>query len=531
MDSVHEAHLSRILKARRRRGVLGAFCEPVPAPSSRDYANGVILQSLLTPPLQRRGSSAGTQTAATVSTGRAATAAPPLTSPSSNLTLDGGVCFQSPGRVPSLAYSTPNSASRRRTRLGRSPVSASSPSGWLSGAQGSAHFIAPLPSPLYVRLPRSLPRGPLGSQSLANTAPWGRRGRFSHSSPFVAAPTGMNSRRSRITPMMRPLHTAWSQEHKSCFSRWGDESATTPLMASLSHKTNGGRDDQHPSCLRRSRHHRRHGPQLYDDDDDNNDGESVSFSSERRRDSEHQKTSPRDTTRQRRGHSRRHREAVRSEGSAGSRKWRPGQRGRSQARHHGGAYAPPAVYMGPATLASSPSPSSREGRAQRYRSTSAELSQHSSRQPQRHVQTERKFTVGLPDTRSTIDLRTSLETLRSGDWFYKWTAKGDVVHRRWVWVDTKSYLLLWSSYETLRPHFHHRLPLDHIYRVTPRDLSGVGEDGFPKRYYVLSIETAKRVLLLATELRDKFNAWFEALNNVMVFLHYNGTTKDGLIPG
>lgn len=143
---------------------------------------------------------------------------------------------------------------------------------------------------------------------------------------------------------------------------------------------------------------------------------------------------------------------------------------------------------------------------------------------------ERKFALGLPDARSTMDLRTSIETLRAGDWFYKWTAKGDSVHRRWVWVDTKSYLLVWSNHETHSTHFCGNVRLDHICQVTSRNLASVDEDGFPKTYYVLLIETTKRVLQLATELQDKCDAWFEALNNVMGFIHRNDMAKGALIP-
>lgn len=129
-----------------------------------------------------------------------------------------------------------------------------------------------------------------------------------------------------------------------------------------------------------------------------------------------------------------------------------------------------------------------------------------------------------------MDLRTSIETLRAGDWFYKWNAKGDAVNRRWVWVDTKSYLLVWSSRETRNAHFCGDIRLDHICQVTSRDLMSVDEDGFPKTYYVLLIETTKRVLQLATELKDKCDAWFEALNNVMGFIHRNDIAKGALMP-
>lgn len=199
----------------------------------------------------------------------------------------------------------------------------------------------------------------------------------------------------------------------------------------------------------------------------------------------------------------------------------------------GHGYAPPVVYLGntEAMRAISPS-SSTEGASRRRRSPSPGSQQRRSRNPPtpRPVEGQRKSTLGLPDARSTMDLRTSIETLRAGDWFYKWSANGDAVHRRWVWVDTKSYLLVWSNRETRNPHFCGDIRLDQICQVTSRDLTSVDEDGFPKTYYVLLIETTKRVLQLATELKDKCDAWFEAMNNVMGFIHRNDIVKGALMP-
>jgi hypothetical protein len=187
--------------------------------------------------------------------------------------------------------------------------------------------------------------------------------------------------------------------------------------------------------------------------------------------------------------------------------------------------------MGNAEEMRAMSPSSAEG-TPRHRQSQSSGSQRRSRNPPipRPFQDQRKYALGLPDARSTMDLRTSIETLRAGDWFYKWSAKGDVVRRRWVWVDTKSYLLVWSNRETRNAHFCGDVRLDHICQVTSRDLTSVDEDGFPKTYYVLLIETTKRVLQLATELKDKCDAWFEALNNVMGFIHRNDIAKGALVP-
>lgn len=138
--------------------------------------------------------------------------------------------------------------------------------------------------------------------------------------------------------------------------------------------------------------------------------------------------------------------------------------------------------------------------------------------------------VGLPDVRSTIDLRTSTKVLQAGDWFYKWNRQGSQVHPRWVWVDLQSYLFVWSHKETRNPSFSGSIKLETISQISPSELVQADEEGLPKTYYVLMIETAKRVLQLATERKDKMDIWFEALNNVIVFVRRKDILKGTEIP-
>ncbi|CAJ1029307.1 Meiotic cell cortex C-terminal pleckstrin homology, putative [Leishmania shawi] len=549
MDSLHEAHLARILEARRRRGVLGPFCDLVAAPP-REYANAMISPPPPPPtsPLKRRGSSMGTQTACNLKMSTAAQTAcnlkmstaaqtaptltsPTLTSPNPKATLDGGLRFRSPGRVPSLAYSTPSSASRRRIDPWRSPASASSPSAWLSGAEERARSIESLIPPLYIPRSRFVPRKPLWPERSPSIGPLGGWDSFPHSSPLAVAPTGMNTWRNRSCPNMCTLPMTGNQRDTSHLSRWGDGATTAPLMAWPSSKSGGSCDNHHTLSRHRSREHRRGGTRPCDEDYDGSKGRGVDFPPERHGHSGVRASSPRDASCQRRENSRQRRGAGLDEDGGVNRERRSGRQGRYHARQRGEVYAPPVVCMGSAARAAPPSPSSREGSSRRSRSASmALLPQRSLRLSQGAAQVERKFSLGLPDVRSTMDLRTSVETLRGGDWFYKWTAKGDSVHRRWVWIDTKDYLLVWSNYETYSPHFCGNVRLDHICQVTSHDLSSMDENGLPKTYYVLLIKTRKRVLQLATELKYKCDAWFEALNNVMRFIHRNDMTKGALIP-
>ncbi|KAG5475462.1 hypothetical protein LSCM1_03582 [Leishmania martiniquensis] len=569
MDSLHEAHLTRILEARRRRGVLGAFCELVATPPLRKYADGAMSPPSPAPPRQRRGSSTGTQTtgcskmaaaAQTMPTPAAPTsaspllqsspgasptpsdwrqsvprsraagaAAPPLMSPNPKATLGGGVRFQSPGRVPSLAYSTPNSISRRRADLRRSLASASSP-GWFSGAGGRACSIEPLSPPLYIPRPHSALREPLWPERLSSRERWGRWTSCSHWHPLVMSPTCMNTRRDRSCISTCPSPMTWSQRGTSHLSRWNDGPATTPNMESPGQKRGASHGNRHRSSRHQSRHHRRHSSQSCDDGRDGREGSGVKSPLHWHGRPGVRKSTSRDDSSQPRGGSWRRAGAERDEDGAVGRKQLSGRRRRYDARQLRDICAPPVVPMGPFPGAAPPS-SSREGSSRWSHSSSAALLPHRSPRPSRPpVQLEREPALGLPDAHSTMDLLTSVETLRAGDWFYKWTVKGDSVHPRWVWIDVKRYLLVWSNYETHNPRFCGNVRLDRICQVTLRDLSTLDERGLPKTYYVLLIETRKRVLQLATELKEKCDMWFEALNNVVNFIRRNDMIKGARIP-
>ncbi|KEG10398.1 hypothetical protein DQ04_03751010 [Trypanosoma grayi] len=126
--------------------------------------------------------------------------------------------------------------------------------------------------------------------------------------------------------------------------------------------------------------------------------------------------------------------------------------------------------------------------------------------------------TGLPGTRSTIDIRTSVSILAAGDWFYKWNSKGTTVSPRWVWLDAQSHLLLWAHRETYENSFAGTIKLEKIVQVASRELQQLNDDGVPQTYYVILVETTRRVLQLATERRVKADVWCEALNNVLSYL-------------
>ncbi|RNF02487.1 hypothetical protein TraAM80_06384 [Trypanosoma rangeli] len=129
-----------------------------------------------------------------------------------------------------------------------------------------------------------------------------------------------------------------------------------------------------------------------------------------------------------------------------------------------------------------------------------------------------KDVVGLPSTRTTIDICTSVSILAAGDWFYKWGGNGAAVSPRWVWVDAQTHLLLWAHKETYESAFAGAIKLEKILHVDSRELQYPSDDGIPRTYHVLLVETTKRVLQLATERRIKADTWYEALTNVVLYL-------------
>lgn len=582
MDSVHEAHLARILEARRRRGVLGMFPSPQTAslrpeakvfrsdavqttpqgssmtgtqtdrdgavtmppeflPSSlsthtapKDQYGGPSTSGELNPskrdhpsPMAMRGTPSNIsgvmssidmlssprprpyrQTDRVDSSSRwrhPSTAVDvdwQLPSRPPNVALTGDLRMISPSRIPSLAYSTPGSSSQQCYRGQSSP--------WRRGGLDST--VDPLPPSLYVPRRYSSPpsRGepPLLSSSLyrSSIARGGGGGaggwlenhpsseevyRFSDPSPPRVARWASGS--LPRSPML------WRSDLEAPSRRWIEpEPPIMPLPSSFPSNDHRGYSQQRrdsSSASRRTPSRRRRASQC----------------------SPKKSKSREAPSRSRNRYSSLERYPLKS-----SQRHRRTFDGTALARSPPSSeYMPPVVYMDSPSDTAPRHSSSEKKRERRRPSVSV-------RSPRRR--TVQKMSLGLPDARSTMDLRTSIETLRAGDWFYKWTAKGNEVHRRWVWVDTKSYLLLWAKRETRDPHFCGDVRLEHICQVTSRELSSVDQDGFPKTYYVLLIETVKRVVQLATELRDKCDAWFEALNNVMAFIRRNGVTKGDMIP-
>lgn len=88
---------------------------------------------------------------------------------------------------------------------------------------------------------------------------------------------------------------------------------------------------------------------------------------------------------------------------------------------------------------------------------------------------------------------------------------------------------MWSKRETHDSTFSGSIKLESISQITPRELIQVDDEGLPKTFYVLILEATKRVLQLATERKSKADVWFEALNNIIVFVRRNDVVKGTLI--
>ncbi|RNF08522.1 hypothetical protein TraAM80_02759 [Trypanosoma rangeli] len=118
-----------------------------------------------------------------------------------------------------------------------------------------------------------------------------------------------------------------------------------------------------------------------------------------------------------------------------------------------------------------------------------------------------------------------LGTLQSGDWFYKWTQRGRV-HERYVWLDVQRHSLLWGP--SPRPAFiflsHLRIEL--IIDVRPECMF---DEATQRTFYRIFLVTEQRTVAFATEVRDKFDVWFDALQKIV--LAHNSSRQWGQLWG
>ncbi|EAN87595.1 hypothetical protein C3747_447g16 [Trypanosoma cruzi] len=105
----------------------------------------------------------------------------------------------------------------------------------------------------------------------------------------------------------------------------------------------------------------------------------------------------------------------------------------------------------------------------------------------------------------------ALGTLQSGDWFYKWTRHGRV-HERYVWLDIQRHSLLWGPSPRSSFVLLSHLRLDAVMDLRPDCMF---DEATQRTFYRFFLVREEQTVILATELRDKFDLWFDALRKII----------------
>ncbi|RNF14957.1 uncharacterized protein Tco025E_05749 [Trypanosoma conorhini] len=106
----------------------------------------------------------------------------------------------------------------------------------------------------------------------------------------------------------------------------------------------------------------------------------------------------------------------------------------------------------------------------------------------------------------------ALGTLQTGDWFYKWTRRGRV-HERYVWLDIQRQSLLWGPSPRAAFVLLSHLRIDSVIDLRPDCML---DEATQRTFYRLFVVTEERIVVFATELRDKFDVWFDALQKIVL---------------
>ncbi|CUE70810.1 Hypothetical protein, putative [Bodo saltans] len=108
------------------------------------------------------------------------------------------------------------------------------------------------------------------------------------------------------------------------------------------------------------------------------------------------------------------------------------------------------------------------------------------------------------------DPQQSIAVLSQGDWFLKWT-RIESAHRRYVWLDLNRGVISWAKSRDSSFFLQKSVKLEDIMDLQP--LCTVDEESGRSFYQVMIVST-ERVLKIGTELRDKFDVWFDTLQRL-----------------
>ena len=168
--------------------------------------------------------------------------------------------------------------------------------------------------------------------------------------------------------------------------------------------------------------------------------------------------------------------------------------------------------------------------------------------PMQMPRKSRRDAVPRPYSTSTVDVDSAVVLLSNGDWFYKlrviinpssllgpagWDIQSS--DRRYVYLDTVTFMIKWGDKPggdaTLWSHY---VPVDHISSVNIFAQTETSHGPIPRTIYYLVLTVVeggihargraamRRLCVIATELRDKADMWFDALQTISNFYRSRG---------
>lgn len=87
------------------------------------------------------------------------------------------------------------------------------------------------------------------------------------------------------------------------------------------------------------------------------------------------------------------------------------------------------------------------------------------------------------------------------------------MHERYVWLDAQRETLLWGSGPQCAVVLLSQLHLHQVVELRPDCLF---DEATQRTFYRFLFTTKERAYVFATEMRDKFDVWFDALNQVLL---------------
>jgi hypothetical protein len=118
--------------------------------------------------------------------------------------------------------------------------------------------------------------------------------------------------------------------------------------------------------------------------------------------------------------------------------------------------------------------------------------------------------VHVPSSPPLFDIEQCLLVLQKGDWFMKWT-RAEVVHRRFVWLDVHRGVIAWAKSPASNFFFQSIVKLEDIVDIRSEC---VVDDASGRTFYKLAVFSRERVLVIGTEIRDKFDVWYDTLSRL-----------------